>query len=91
MFREEIDYKVENIWKIKDHCLFKEKYRGKAHSSCNLRYAIPREVPLTMYNISNNGFYFIIKHLIDKFEEIDFDSLGEHTRKYPILNQTWIK
>ena len=32
--------------KVRDHCHYTGKYRGAAHSSCNLRYRIPDYIPV---------------------------------------------
>ena len=31
---------------------FENKYRGAAHSTCSLKYSVPREVPLVFHNRS---------------------------------------
>ena len=36
----------KNYRKIRDHCYFTDKYRGPAHSICNLRFIVPNEIPL---------------------------------------------
>ena len=36
--------------KVRDHCHYTGKYRGAAHSSCNLRYKIPKEIPVVFHN-----------------------------------------
>ena len=36
--------------KVRDHCHYTGKYRGAAHSICNLRYKIPREIPVVFHN-----------------------------------------
>ena len=43
----------KRIRKVKDHCHYSGKYRGAAHSICNLRYKIPKEIPVVFYNGSN--------------------------------------
>ena len=52
-----------NIWiknkkycKVRDHCHYME-YRGAAQSICNLKYSIPKKIPIVFYNGSN---YIII-------------------------------
>ena len=32
--------------KVRDHCHYTGKYRGAAHSICNLKYQTPKEVPV---------------------------------------------
>ena len=29
--------------KVRDHCRYTEKFRGAAHSICNLRYKVPKK------------------------------------------------
>ena len=67
--------------KVKDHCHYTGKYRGAAHDICNLRYKIPREIPVVFYNGSTYDYHFIIKNLAKEFEG-EFECLGEYTEKY---------
>ena len=32
--------------KLRDHCHYTKNYRGAAHNICNLRYKIPKEIPV---------------------------------------------
>ena len=43
--------------KVKDHCHYTGKYRGAAHNICNLRYRIPKEIPMVLHTtiIYNQG------------------------------------
>ena len=66
--------------KVKDHCHYNGKYRGAAHDICNLRYKIPKEIPV-FHNGSTYGYHFIIKELAEEFQW-EFESLGENTEKY---------
>ena len=36
--------------KVRDHCHYTGKYRGAAHSICNLRYKISKEIPIVFHN-----------------------------------------
>ena len=38
--------------KVRDHCHYTGKYRGAAHSSCNLRYRIPDYIPVVFHNLA---------------------------------------
>ena len=67
--------------KVKDHCHYTGKYRGAAHYICNLRYKIPKEIPIVFHNGSTYDYHFIIKELAEKFEG-EFECLGENTEKY---------
>ena len=57
------------------------KYRGAAHNICNLRYKIPKEIPVVFHNGSTHDYHFIIKELVKEFNG-NFECLGENTEKY---------
>ena len=65
--------------KVRDHCHYTGKYRGAAHNKCNLRYKIPKEIPVVFNNGSTYDYHFIIKQLAFKG---NFKCLGENTEKY---------
>ena len=71
---------IKNII-VKDHCHYTGKYRDAAHDTCNLRYEIPKEIPVVFHNGSTYDYHFIIKELVKEFEE-EFECLGENTEKY---------
>ena len=74
--KEEIDHNKQNIcyifkkefekknYKVRDHCHYTEKYGGAAHNICNLRYKIPKEIPIVFHNGSTYDYHFIIKELV---------------------------
>ena len=68
-------------YKVKDHCHYTGKYRGAAHNICNLRYRIPKEIPIVFHNGSTCNYHFIIKELVKEFDG-NFKCLGENTEKY---------
>ena len=47
----------KNKKKVRDHCHYTGKFRGAAHSECNLRYKVPKEIPVVFHNGST---YIII-------------------------------
>ena len=67
--------------KVTDHCHYTRKYRGAAHDICNLRYKIPKEIPVVFHNGSTYDCHFIIKELSEEFEG-EFECLCENTEKY---------
>ena len=67
--------------KVRDHCHYTGKYRGATHDICNLRYKIPKEIPVVFHNGSTYDYHFIIKELAEEFEG-EFECLGENTEKY---------
>ena len=67
--------------KVRDHCHYTGKYRGAAHSICNLRYQITKEIPVVFHNGSTYDYHFIIEELARKFKGY-FYCLGESTEKY---------
>ena len=68
-------------YKVRDHCHYTGKYRGAAHNICNLRYKVPKEIPIVFHNGSIYDYHFIIKELVKEFEG-NFECLGENTEKY---------
>ena len=64
--------------KVKDHCHY---IRGAAHDICNLRYKIPKEIPVVFHNGSTYDYHFITKELAKEFEG-EFECLGKNTEKY---------
>ena len=67
--------------KVKDHCQYTGKNRGAAHNICNLRYKIPKEIPIVFHNGSTYDYHFIIKELAKKFDG-NFECLDENIEKY---------
>ena len=67
--------------KVKDHCHYTGKYRGPAHSICNLRYQTPKEIQIVLHNGSTYDYHFIIKQLEKEFGG-QSECLGENTEKY---------
>ena len=68
-------------YKVKGHCHYTGKYRGVAHNICNLRYKIPKEIPIVFHNGSTYDYHFIIKELVKEFDG-NFECLGQNTEKY---------
>ena len=71
----------KNYWKVWDHCCYTGKYRGVAHSICNLKFNVPNKIAIVFYNSSNYDYHFIIKELANEFEG-QFECLGENKGKH---------
>ena len=67
--------------KVKDCCYFTGKYRGAAHSKCNLKHKIPKNTPIIFHNGSKYDYHFIIRELATE-PEGNFECPGENTEKY---------
>ena len=70
-----------NFKKVRDHCHYAGNYRGAAHSLCNLRYQVQKDIPVIIHNRSNYDFHLLIKDLAKKFKS-NIHCLGENTEKY---------
>ena len=79
--KKEFDNNDKKQQKVRDHCHYTGKYRGAAHNICNLRYKVPKEIPVVFHNGSTYDYHFIIKELVKEFDG-NFECLGENTEKY---------
>ena len=75
------DYKNKKYHKVRDHCHYTGEYRDATHDICNLRYKIPKEIPVVFHNGSTYDYHFIIKELAKLFEG-EFKCLGENAEKH---------
>ena len=66
--------------KVKNLCHYTEKFRRAAQSIFNLRYKVPREIPVKIHNGSTYDYRLIIIEL-SKILKGQFDCLGENIEK----------
>ena len=59
--KKEFNINDEKNYKVRDHCHYTRKYGGAAHNICNLRYKVPKEIPIVFHNGSTYDYHFIIK------------------------------
>ena len=70
-----------NYKEVRDHCHYTGKYRGDAHSLCNLRHQEERDIRVIIHNGSNYDFHLLIKDLAKEFKS-DIYCLGKNMEKY---------
>ena len=61
------DENYTNRKKVKDHCHYTGKFRGAAHSKCNLNYKVPKDIPIIIHNASYDT-HFITNQLAEEFK-----------------------
>ena len=54
---------------VRDRYHYTGEYRGAAHSICNLKYSVPKKIPIVFYNESNYDYHFVIKELTEDFKK----------------------
>ena len=52
--------------KVRDRCHYTEEYSSATHSICNLKYSLPKKIPINFHNRSNYDYDFIKKGLAEK-------------------------
>ena len=62
MYKEKIEY-----CNVRDQSHCTGEYRGAAHSICNLKYSVPKKIPMVFHNGPNNDYHFVIKELAEEF------------------------
>ena len=76
--KKEFDTNDKKHYKVRDHCHYTGKYRGAAHNICNLRYKLPKEIPVVFHKGSTYDYHFTIKELVKEFDG-NIECLGENT------------
>ena len=70
----------KNKKKVGDHCHHTGKFRGAAHSECNLRYNVSKEIPVIIHNATYDT-HFIINQLPIEFKG-ELNCIGDNMEKY---------
>ena len=79
-FDENEKNKFKLYQNVRDHCHYTGQFREAAHSICNLRYKVPKDIPVVIHN-ARYDTRFIIKQLAEEFGG-QFECIGENTEKY---------
>ena len=79
-----------NRKKVKDYCHNTGRFRGPAHSIWNLKYKVPKEIPIIIHNASYET-HFMLNQLAIEFKG-ELKCIGDNMEKYitfsvPIKNE----
>ena len=93
--KDEKDYKNNNIQRfcekyiesdeVRDHCHLTGKYRGPAHSKCNINVTQKQSIfiPFLFHNFSNYDRHTFFKKLADKKKDkVDFEIIPKTNEEY---------
>ncbi|CAB4026565.1 uncharacterized transposon-derived [Paramuricea clavata] len=67
--------------KVRDHCHFTGKYRGAAHSICNLRASKPNFIPALFHNLEGYDEHLFLPSLAANGENVTSIPLSEEKHK----------
>ena len=67
--------------KVREHCHVTGKYRGAAHSKCNLKLKIPRKIPIIFHNLEGYDGHLIFREL-NNFKNIDIQVIPKTNERY---------
>ena len=72
---------INNKDKVRDHCHITGKYRGAAHSQCNLKLKIPKKLPIIFHNLEGYDGHLIFREL-NNFKDIDIQIIPKTDERY---------
>ena len=74
---------AETYKKVRDHCHFTGKYRGCAHSICNLNYCIKHfKIPVFFHNMKNYDGHLIIQNAEKLSNKKKIDVIAQNSEKF---------
>merc|ERR1712055_190183 len=60
---EEIERITKKGWKVRDHCHWTGRYRGAAHSGCNIAMRKLKRIPVVFHNLAGYDSHIIMQSL----------------------------
>ena len=67
--------------RVRDHCHLTGKYRGAAHSDCNLNYKFSNRIPVVLHNLRGYDSHLIMQGL-GKLKGVPITCIPNNTEKY---------
>ena len=64
---------TEDLYKVKDHCHICGKFRGAAHSKCNIGFRLRRDIPIFFHNLRRYDSHLIMQEIATICHEYDLD------------------
>jgi hypothetical protein len=61
-------FETHGLNPVRDHCHITGKYRGAAHSKCNLQHQVPDFYPVVIHNLAGFDAHLFIKELKGKIK-----------------------
>ena len=80
--------------KVRDHCHLTSKYRGSAHSICNINVTQDQGnfIPFIFHNFSNYDCHMFFKNLVDKkYDKVKLDIIPKTNKEYISLTYGCIR
>ena len=76
------EYKLSD--KVRDHCHLTSKYKGPAHSNCNINVTHKQRIfiPFIFHTFSNCDCHMFLKNLVFKNDQVNFDIILQTNEKY---------
>ena len=71
--------------KVRDHCHLTDKYRGPAHSKCNINFSLDKSniIPFIIHNFSNYDCHMFFENLVDKKnDKVKFKNIPNTDEEY---------
>lgn len=84
----ETSYTADDV-KVRDHSHLTGKYRGSAHSKCNILHRESRTIPVVFHNLSHYDSHFIIQELAnDELMKGTLTVIASNSEKYISFTKT---
>ena len=77
--KKHVIYTKNSFVRIKSHCHYAGKFRGVAHSKCNLNYKVPKEIIIIVHNASYDT-HFVLTQAAKEFKG-ELNYIGDNREK----------